>query len=230
MQINADFGQRAVVRPGDVAWVSSPTSGVDRLMLERRGGEVARATTLVRFAPNSSFPMHTHTGGEEYLVLEGVFSDEFGDFGPGMYVRNPVGSKHRPHTKDGALILVKLWQYQDGDDEFVRIDTQNTPFSPGLVEGLSVLPLHQYQGESVALVRWQPGTQFHHHTHPGGEEIYVIEGTFQDEHGDYPQGTWVRNPHGSPHKPFSNEGCLIYVKVGHLVEETGTLSDPADRV
>lgn len=229
MQIHADFDTRAVVRPGDVEWVMSPQSGVDRLMLDRIGDEVARATTLVRFAPGSCFPEHTHTGGEEYLVLEGIFSDEYGDFGPGMYVRNPVNSKHKPFTKDGALILVKLWQFQEGDDGFVRIDTQNTPFSSGLVNGLSVLPLHQYKSENVALVRWQPGTQFTHHTHPGGEEIYVIEGTFQDEHGSYPAGTWVRNPNGSPHTPFSDDGCLIYVKTGHLRAETQTLSAPDQR-
>lgn len=229
MHIHSDFTKRAVVRPGDVSWVSSPSSGVDRLMLERIGAEVARATSLVRFAPGSSFPEHTHTGGEEYFVLEGIFSDEVGDFGPGMYVRNPVGSKHAPFTKDGALILVKLWQYLDGDDDVVRIDTRRTPFLPGLVEGLSVLPLHQYKNESVSLVRWEPGTRFHSHMHQGGEEIYVIEGVFQDEHGDYPAGTWLRNPDPSPHAPFSEQGCLIYVKVGHLSEGSPALLDPQSR-
>ncbi|MBL4614372.1 MAG: cupin domain-containing protein [Magnetovibrio sp.] len=229
MQIHADFNVRAVVRPGDVEWVPSPESGVDRLMLDRLGDEVARATTLVRFAPDSFFPEHLHTGGEEYLVLEGVFCDESGDYGPGTYVRNPMGTKHKPFTKDGALILVKLWQFQDDDKNSVHIDTQQTPFSPGLVNGLSVLPLHQFKDENVALVRWQPGTHFSHHSHPGGEEIYVIEGTFQDEHGRYPVGTWVRNPNGSPHTPFSDEGCLIYVKTGHLRAANPTLSAPDQR-
>lgn len=216
MLINADFTQRVVVRPGDADWVSSPTLGVDRLMLDRIGDEVARATSLVRFAPGASFPEHTHDGGEEFLVLEGTFSDQYGDFGSGSYIRNPVGSSHAPFTKDGALILVKLWQFQKGDTEAVCIDTRSAPFSPGLVEGLSVLPLHHYRQESVALVRWQPGTQFHRHGHLGGEEIYVLEGQFQDEFGDYPAGTWSRNPEPSPHTPFSDQGCLIYVKVGHI--------------
>lgn len=216
MLINADFTKRVVVRPGDADWISSPTSGVDRLMLDRIGDEVARATSLVRFAPGASFPEHTHGGGEEFLVLEGTFSDQDGDFGPGSYIRNPVGSSHAPYTKDGALILVKLWQFQRGDKATVRIDTRATPFSPGLVEGLSVLPLHHYKQESVALVRWQPGTKFQRHGHLGGEEIYVLEGMFQDEFGDYPAGTWSRNPEPSPHTPFSDRGCLIYVKVGHV--------------
>ena len=65
-------------------------------------------------------------------------------------------------------------------------------------------------------MRWEPGTKFHPHMHMGGEEILVLEGTFSDEHGDYPAGTWMRSPHASEHQPFSREGCLIYVKVGHL--------------
>jgi anti-sigma factor ChrR (cupin superfamily) len=230
MELNSDFTERALVHTSQVDWAPSPKVGVERRMLDRLGDELARATTIVRFAPDSSFSMHRHDGGEEFLVLEGVFSDEHGDFGPGYYMRNPVGTAHTPFTRKGCTILVKLWQFQDGDVEPVKIDTLNTPFSPGLVPGLSVLPLHQYKNESAALVRWQPDTRFNRHTHFGGEEIYVIKGTFEDEHGTYPQGSWIRSPHLSVHTPFSNEGCLIYVKVGHLLEENGTLSAPSERL
>jgi anti-sigma factor ChrR (cupin superfamily) len=44
----------------------------------------------------------------------------------------------------------------------------------------------------------------------------VLEGTLKDEEGTYPAGTWLRNPRFSRHAPFSREGALIYVKVGHL--------------
>ena len=229
MEINANLDERAVVHPGDADWVSSPSSGVDRIMLDRIGGEVARATSIVRFDPRSAFPMHDHGGGEEFLVLEGTFSDETGDFGPGSYLRNPVGTSHAPFTREGCTIFVKLWQFQDGDTESIKIDTRRAAFAPGLVDGLSVLPLHQFETESTALVRWQPATTFNRHTHFGGEEIYVLEGTFEDEFGSYPAGTWLRNPHQSTHTPFSDEGCLIYVKVGHLLAELGTLSDPGGR-
>jgi anti-sigma factor ChrR (cupin superfamily) len=229
LRINANFDERAVVHTSDTDWISSPISGVDRIMLDRVGGEVARASSIVRFNPGSAFPMHTHGGGEEFLVLEGTFSDEFGDFGPGYYLRNPVGTSHTPFTHVGCTIFVKLWQFQDGDTESVEIDTRVATFVPGLVDGLSVLPLHQFGTESTALVRWQPGTRFNRHTHFGGEEIYVLEGTFEDEFGSYPAGTWLRSPHHSMHTPFSNEGCLIYVKVGHLLAEHGTLSDPRER-
>lgn len=83
--------------------------------------------------------------------------------------------------------------------------------------GLTVMPLHEYEGEHVALVKWAPNTQFKAHQHWGGEEILVIAGTFYDEHGSYPAGTWLRSPHMSQHTPFTKEdGALIYVKTGHL--------------
>lgn len=216
MKIHADRRQRAVVVSDELPWVDSPMPGVQRRMLERDGEEVARATSIVRYAPGSYFSPHTHGGGEEYLVLDGVFSDEHGDFGPGTYVRNPVGSSHKPHSKDGATIFVKLWQIHPDDQDHVVVDTRNAQWFPGLVPGLDVFPLHAYGTEQVALVRWAPGTQFQAHRHWGGEEIFVLDGVFEDEQGVYPKGTWLRNPSGSIHTPFSREGCLIYVKTGHL--------------
>lgn len=217
MKLNADFSKRVVIRPDDYDWVDSPASGVQRMMLDRIGEEVARATTIVRFAPNSQFDPHTHGGGEEFLVLEGVFSDEHGDYPAGSYVRNPIGTSHRPHIgPEGCTILVKLCQFSETDTDQKAIDTRNAAFQPGSRPGLTVLPLHSHEAENVALVRWAPGTRFADHAHWGGEEIFVLEGTFQDEHGAYPAGTWIRSPHLSRHNPWSDEGCLIYVKTGHL--------------
>ena len=217
MRLNDDFSQRVVVRPDDYEWVASPANGIDRMMLDRIGDEVARATTIVRFAPNSQFEAHTHGGGEEYLVLDGVFSDESGDYPAGTYVRNPIGTSHTPHVgAEGATILVKLHQFEDADQEQKVIDTKAAAFVPGSRPGLSVLPLHSVEGENVALVRWAPGTKFADHAHWGGEEVFVIDGVFQDEHGDYPAGSWLRSPHMSRHNPWSDKGCLIYVKTGHL--------------
>jgi anti-sigma factor ChrR (cupin superfamily) len=222
LNIHADLSQRAVVHGEDLDWVASPLPGVDRRMLERDGAEVARATSIVRYAPGSRFSAHTHGGGEEFLVLDGTFSDETGDYPAGSYVRNPVGSSHAPYSESGCTIWVKLRQMWPQDQTRVAIETRSTPFVRGLVAGLSVLPLHQFGTEHVALVRWQPGTQFQRHGHPDGEEIFVLEGTFSDELGDYPAGTWLRNPPGSVHTPFSNPGCLIYVKTGHLGDRATT--------
>ena len=218
MQLRSDFSTREVVHPGDEDWRASPMPGVDRMMLDRVGDEVARATTIVRYAPNSRFSQHSHDGGEEFIVLEGTFNDEHGSYPKGTYVRNPIGTSHSPFVgDDGCTILVKLHQFQPDDLAPVVIDTANAAFRPGMVAGLSVLPLHAHGTESVALVRWAPDTQFNPHTHWGGEEIFVLEGTFRDELGDYPSGTWIRSPHGSKHTPYTGPGgALILVKVGHL--------------
>lgn len=216
MKLHADFSERVVVESDRLPWLDSPMPGVQRRMLERDGDEVARATSIVRYAPNSHFSAHTHGGGEEFLVLAGVFSDEHGDYPAGTYIRNPVGSTHTPFSTDSCTILVKLWQMHPEDQQRVAIATAQTPWVPGLVKGLQVMPLHAYGSEQVALVKWSPETYFQTHRHWGGEEIYVLEGIFEDEHGTYPPGTWLRSPHGSQHTPFSRQGCTIYVKTGHL--------------
>lgn len=216
MQINSDFRKRVVDRPEQAVWHPSPSPGVERRMLDRIGEEVAIATSVVRFAPGSRFPEHRHDAGEEYFVLEGTFSDESGDYEKGSYVRNPPSTSHAPWTEEGATIFVKLRQFDLGDTSPVAIDTRSSVWHPGMRPGLEVLPLHTYEIENVALVRWAPGAQFSRHSHPGGEEILVLEGKFEDEHGSYPAGTWLRNPPGSVHTPFSKLGTLIYVKIGHL--------------
>ncbi len=218
MRLNADFSERVVIRPADYQWVDSPMPGVERMMLDRVGDEVARATSLVRYAPNSTFSEHTHGGGEEFLVLEGVFGDEHRLYPAGTYVRNPIGSAHSPKVgEQGCLILVKLHQFEANDQLPVVTNFNAAQWSPGLVPGLQVLSLHQYEAEQVALVRWAPNTRFNAHTHWGGEEVFVIEGTFYDEHGEYPAGSWIRSPHQSAHTPYTDDdGALIYVKVGHL--------------
>jgi len=217
-RINADFEQRIVIHPEDYQWVQSPMPGVERMMLDRIGDEVARATSIVRYAPNSEFSPHVHRGGEEFLVLEGIFADEHQSYPKGSYVRNPIGTSHTPKIgEEGATIFVKLHQFDQNDSEQKVIDTPNQVWHQGLVEGLTVMPLHEFQSEHVALVKWAPNTQFQPHKHWGGEEIFVLEGTFYDEHGAYPKGTWIRSPHLSQHTPFTKEdGALIYVKVGHL--------------
>ncbi|MDX5405441.1 MAG: cupin domain-containing protein [Chromatiaceae bacterium] len=224
MQVNSDFSRRVVVVPGDYNFVDSPLAGVSRMMLDRAGDEVARATSIVRYAPGSGYSSHTHDGGEEILVLEGVFSDEHGDYPAGSYLRNPPGTSHQPFSKDGCTLLVKLWQFAADDSEQLVIDTRNQSWRQGLVPGLSVMPLHEHNGVSTALVRWAPNTQFNRHIHVGGEEILVLEGLFRDEHGEYPAGSWLRNPRYSEHTPFTGpEGALIYVKVGHI--DAGLLGD-----
>lgn len=221
MRLNADFSCRAVVTPDQYRWVASPTPGVERMMLDRIGEEVARATSLVRYAPNSDFPRHEHGGGEEILVLEGEFADEHGRYPAGSYLRNPIGTAHAPRVgAEGATLFVKLHQFSPADTERKVVDTRRLAWRPGGESGVEVMPLHEFEGERVALVRWAPNIRFQPHAHWGGEEILVLEGTFHDEHGAYPAGSWLRSPHRSQHTPFTREdGALLYVKVGHLLSE-----------
>jgi anti-sigma factor ChrR (cupin superfamily) len=217
MDINTDFKQRVVLNTDQLAWRASPVPGVERQMLDRVGEELARATSVVRYAPNTEFTPHTHDGGEEILVLDGCFSDEMGDYPAGTYLRNPPGSQHAPFSTDGCTLFVKLRQFAQSDSQELRINTKTKDWYPGLVPGLSVMPLHEHDGVSTALVRWAPNTVFNPHVHPGGEEIYVLDGVFHDEFGAYPKGSWIRSPRYSKHAPFTKEeGALIYVKVGHL--------------
>lgn len=224
MLINENLNRFAEADTNEMEWVASPSGGIERKMLERDGDEVARATTIVRFAPGSSFPEHEHGAGEEFLVLEGTFSDEIGDYPAGTYVRNPKGTAHAPSSKEGCTIFVKLRQFQDGDDKQVVIDTKTAEWQTHEIEGVTFLPLHQYGEEYVRLSRFAPGARFRFHRHPLGEEVFVLDGVLTDEKGDYPAGSWVRFPSGSGHRPFSYEGCTLYVKSGHLPPRRKTTS------
>jgi len=210
-----DFTQRAVINTADVDWQPSPKAGVWRKPLARAEAERGHATSVVRYEPGARFSAHDHPLGEEMLVLEGVFSDESGDYPAGTYLRNPEGFRHAPFSKEGCVILVKLYQFQPTDGAKVCIDTNTAVWRAG-IGGLSVLPLHEHLGESVALVRWPAGEHFQPHVHMGGEEIFVISGEFCDEYGRYPAGSWIRSPHQSRHDPFVEVDTLIWVKVGHL--------------
>src|SRR5215831_14491702 len=217
MELRADFGRREVVRPDDESWRPSPMAGVERWMLDRIGDEVARATSIVRYARDAHFSVHTHGGGEEFLVLSGSFHDDTGDYAEGTYVRNPIGTAHAPWAgPDGAVLFVKLHQFTAADTRRVVIDTRTADWQPA-GPGVTVLALHEHGAERVALERWAPSTRLASHSHPGGEEMLVLDGVFEDEHGVYPRGSWLRSPHRSAHAPFTGPaGALISVKTGHL--------------
>ena len=220
MHIHSDYSQRVVIHQDSLSWVPSPVPGIERRMLDRAGDEVARATTIVRYLPESHFTEHQHALGEEILVLDGQFSDEHGDYPAGTYIKNPAGTSHAPFTKTGCLLLVKLRHLHPDDQQACVIQTRTATWYPGLVPGLSVLPLSEFETTHTAMVRWAPKTYFNPHRHYGGEEIFVVDGGFEDEHGRYPAGSWLRSPHLSVHKPYSVEGCTIFVKTGHLLPAT----------
>lgn len=213
--LNMDFSQRVVININDMDWEPSPAKGVMRKPLAREQKESGHATSIVRYEAGSRFSSHVHPRGEEILVLEGTFSDENGDYPAGTYIRNPPGSAHSPFSNEGCVLLVKLEQFATGDDKETRIHTHTGPWLPGQ-GNLEVMPLHDFEGEHTALVKWPANEHFAPHRHFGGEEILVLSGTFQDEFGAYPALSWLRSPHLSEHDPFVSEETVIWVKVGHL--------------
>ena len=213
MRINADFSQRAVVTPADWQWVRSPESGVDRVMLDRIGDEVARATSIVAYAAGSRFPRHEHAKGEEFLVLDGVFSDESGHYGAGAYVRNPPGSAHAPFSREGCRILVKLRQFRGDDLAQFSVDTRDESLWSG-----DTLTLHEFGSERVYLRRLAPGGELTVDAPSGGAEVFVVSGLLRDQDTDYAARSWLRFPADSQVMLTAAEPSEVWVKTGHLAE------------
>ncbi len=213
--LNMNFAERVVMHSAEQAWQPTPMAGVWRKPLARENVESGHATSIVKYEAGSRFAEHAHPGGEEILVLDGVFSDETGDYAAGSYLRNPPGTSHSPFSEAGCVLFVKLHQFAPGDNKVVRINTATSSWLPGQ-GGLSVMPLHSFATEHTALVRWPAKEIFKPHQHFGGEEILVLQGTFKDEHGAYPALTWLRSPHLSQHHPYVDEETIILVKTGHL--------------
>ncbi len=217
MEINANFDERAVVHSENEPWIASPMKGVDRRMLDRIGDEVARATTIVCYAPGSAFSAHTHTGGEEFLVLEGVFQDEHGDFPVGTYVRNPPTTSHTPSAAEGATILVKLWQFDPEDRTQLTIDTNAQTPRP-VTEGVSEIPLFEDSRERVRIELWDASANVTVTDHKGFEAL-VIEGSFTEGGEVFGKNSWLRLPPGMALNATAGpEGARLWVKSDHLAE------------
>jgi quercetin dioxygenase-like cupin family protein len=217
MELNSDFSQRAVVHAATLPWVASPIPGVERRMLDRIGGEVARATSVVRYAPESRFSPHVHGGGEEFLVLEGLFQDEHGDFPAGSYIRNPPQSRHTPGSKPGCTILVKLWQFDLADRSHVCIDTNKMPYLRPLERPeVELMPLFRDAAEDVRLERWPAASRIELAL-PGGGEFFVLDGAFEEGGNDFVPQSWLRLPAGARLQAATGpKGCVVWVKSGHL--------------
>ncbi|MCB8888406.1 cupin domain-containing protein [Vreelandella malpeensis] len=218
MRLNADFSRFACVTPKAYQWVASPSAGVERMMLDRIGDEVARATSLVRYAPNSRFEAHTHGGGEEILVLEGVFGDEHGRYPAGSYLRNPIGTAHAPCIgEEGALILVKLHQFEHSDIRHVALPAHRLPWQPDRRQGIRYKALHAHGQERVSIERWDTGVTVDDPSSSKGLELLVLEGTLMEGDTAYPAGSWCRYPFGAqPALAAGSEGVTLYLKRGHL--------------
>ena len=221
MLINADFTCRASLAPEHYQWVSSPQNGVERVMLDRVGAEKARATSIVRYAPDSYFPHHLHPGGEEILVLSGTFSADNIDYPAGWYLRNPPNSGHQPYSKEGAVIFVKLWQMPATEARYVAIDT-NDAANWQKQGNCDVCHLFSDNIEQVSLKRLNANEALLTGTVRGGAEILVLDGELIDDDiidnaQTYTRGSWIRLPVGAlPKIKAGAQGVTVYLKTGHL--------------
>ncbi len=203
-------------------WVASPSAGVWRKRLELYGPpEAGRVTSVVRYDPGSRFPLHPHPEGEEILVLDGVFSDSTGSYSAGAFLLNPEGFEHAPWSEVGCTLLVKLRQ-SPGAVQRVAVDTRRASWQErgGKVESISLYESEE-RSQSIRLTRLLPGCDPGLVALPGGEEIFVVDGSFEDEYGHHSSGTWLRFPRGNAHSPRSPGGCTLYVKSGHLPDSAG---------
>lgn len=214
MELNADFKKRVVVHSERLEWNASPMPGVDRRMLDRIGGEVARATTIVRYAPGSQFSEHTHTGGEEFIVLDGVFQDEHGDFPEGTYVRNPPTTAHTPGSEPGCTIFVKLWQFDMDDRNQFRKTMAEELAHP--VDGVATAELHRDARETVTYSHLDAGATLEN-TDAGGIEMLVISGLVTEGGDTLSKGAWLRLPEGANLSATAGpDGAKLWIKTGHL--------------
>lgn len=216
MGIFDDFTQRAIVHSASLDWLASPMPGVERKPLDRVGGEVARATSIVRYAKGSKFSPHVHTGGEEFVVLDGVFQDESGDFPIGSYVRNPPQSSHTPRSDNGCIIFVKLWQFQPEDRTHVRLQINKMSAIPSQTVGVSITPLYQDKHEEVSVYYFEPNTKMSLSV-PEGAEVLVLAGELQAQNDLLQKHSWMRLPLGDTLAVTArSNGAKVWLKTGNL--------------
>ena len=214
-RINADFDQRVLVHSPAVPWINSPMPGVARRPLDRVGDEVARATSIVRYTPDSHFSPHVHHGGEEFLVLEGIFQDEHGDYPAGSYLRNPPGSSHTPGSEPGCIIFVKLWQFEPDDIEHVRLKTTDMEMKK-VARGVSKTMLFHRSTEEVAIFDMAANTMFELEN-PAGIELFMLSGDISESGEHLAPGSWLRLPPG-PIAQLSTDAATarFWMKQGNL--------------
>jgi anti-sigma factor ChrR (cupin superfamily) len=213
--INGNLSARAVADTSRMQWAPSPSGSVWRKRVHLVGPpESGQVTSVVRYEPRSRFPAHDHPDGEEILVLEGVFSDEHGDWPAGTFLLNPEGFRHAPFSEPGCVLFVKLRQFPGRERRHIVVDTHRLAWEPSSIRGAAYKVLYQQAGFSdlIGLERWQPQANLGAVSYEQGAELFVLEGQFTDEDGAYSAGWWLRLPPGSAHHPRSAGGCTLYIK------------------
>ncbi len=216
--LHADPSQRVTIDTARMAWQPSPSPGVRRKRLHRSGPpESGRVTSVVEYAPGSSFPSHPHPEGEEIFVLSGTFSDLNGHATAGTHLLNPEGFEHAPWSEEGCTLFVKLRQYPGTERTQHRTDTTSLPWVDTGAAGVARKALYADARfpDSAYLERWAPGTR-RMLEFPQGAEIFLLDGALREAAGRHAAGTWLRFPAGTAIDAGSAGGCEMFVKEGAL--------------
>ena len=224
--LNGDLSVRVTMDTQSMDWSSSPSGTVWRKRLHRVGpAESGQVTSVVRYEAGARFPAHDHPGGEEILVLDGIFSDEHGDWPAGTYLLNPEGFRHSPFSVDGCLLLVKLRQYPGLDRQHVTIATQAESWKPSnrKISSWKKLYAQEPYTDFMRLEAWDIPAELGRINFPQGAELFVLKGQFSDEMGSYNTHSWLRIPPGGFVTPVSDDYCELYIKEGGFtyLENTG---------
>jgi anti-sigma factor ChrR (cupin superfamily) len=215
--LNGDLSVRVSVDTGAMQWTASPSGSVWRKRVHRVGpAESGQVTSLVRYEAGATFPAHDHPGGEEILVLEGMFSDEHGDWPAGTYLLNPEGFRHAPFSREGCLLWVKLRQFPGVDREHLALQTADKPWRRSVLRGVAWKKLYAQQPytDSMRLEAWDAPAEIGQINFPQGAELLVLKGSFSDCNGHYPSYSWLRLPAGESLAPSAGEYCELYIKEG----------------
>ncbi|WP_193370891.1 cupin domain-containing protein [Pelagibius marinus] len=220
--LNADFRRPAAMDTAKMEWQASPSPTVWRKRLDLVDGEFSRVTSVVRYDADSAFHEHGHPQGEEILVLDGVFSDEHGDYPVGTFLLNPPGFRHAPFSKDGCIIFVKLCQFPGDDREHVVVDTTQAEWR-GAGPGVEVLPLYHddHYPEDITMLRLAGGTNLpadyiDASAAAKGLEIFVVSGELKEGDDRYGAGAWLREPSGTDRGFVAAADTTLYLKRNHL--------------
>ncbi|GAB4390970.1 MAG: cupin domain-containing protein [Kiloniellaceae bacterium] len=220
--LNADFSRPARMSTAEMNWQASPSPTVWRKRLDLVDGEFSRVTSVVRYDADSAFHQHGHPQGEEILVLDGVFSDEHGDYPAGTFLLNPAGFNHAPFSKEGCIIFVKLCQFPGQGRDHVVIDSNAAEWQAA-APGVEELPLYSddHYPEDIRLLRLSAGAAvppalLSPETAPKGLEIFVIAGELADGEERAAAGAWIREPRGVSHPFAATAETTIYLKRNHL--------------
>ena len=215
--VNADLCLRVAVDSQAMEWTPSPGGHVLRKRLHLAGpAEAGQVTSVVRYQPGAGFPAHDHPGGEEILVLEGIFSDEHGDWPAGTYLLNPEGFRHGPFSREGCTLFVKLRQFPGAGRRHVAIQSADLPWTPADRPGTAIKSLYEQAPytDQTRLERWEAPGRVGQIEFARGAELFLLRGSFDDEHGHYRRHSWLRIPAGASLRPRGTEACEFYIKEG----------------